>query len=155
EAGGKRQLIIWLSESLNSLDPATGNVYWTQAYPPRGEPQRPAVNIITVRRLNDLLFISTYYHGPMMLKLAADRPAAEVIWKGKSDNPEKPDGLHSLMATPVLKDGHVYGVCANGELRCLKADTGEQLWETYAATGGKKTDCGTAFLVPQGDRFVI
>jgi outer membrane protein assembly factor BamB len=59
------------------------------------------------------------------------------------------------MATPVLKDGHVYGVCANGELRCCVVATGEQLWETYAATGGKKTDCGTAFIVPQGDRYVI
>jgi outer membrane protein assembly factor BamB len=155
EAGGKRQLIIWLSESLNSLDPATGTAYWTEKYPTKGEPQRPAVNIITVRRHKDLLFISTFYHGPMMLKLASDKPAAEVLWKGKSDNPEKPDGLHSLMASPVFKDGHVYGVCANGELRCLKADTGEQLWETYEATGGKKVDCGTAFLVPQGDRFFL
>src|SRR5258707_14297491 len=33
EAGGNRQLIIWLSESINALDPATGKVYWTQPYP--------------------------------------------------------------------------------------------------------------------------
>jgi outer membrane protein assembly factor BamB len=155
EAGGKRQLIVWHTEAINGLDPATGAVYWTQQYPTRGEPQRPAVTIVTPRRLGDLLFITTYYHGPLMLKLAADRPAATVLWQGKSDNAEKPDGLHSLMCSPVLKDGHIYGVCANGELRCLKADTGKQLWQTYAFTGGKKTDCGAAFLVPQGDRFVI
>ena len=71
EAGGKRQLIIWLSDSINGLDPATGKVYWTQAYPASGSPQRPAVNIVTVRRHDDLLFVSTYYNGPMMLKLAA------------------------------------------------------------------------------------
>ena len=59
------------------------------------------------------------------------------------------------MAAPVLRDGYIYGVCANGELRCLKAETGQQLWQTYAATCGKKTDCASAFLVPQGDRFVI
>jgi outer membrane protein assembly factor BamB len=155
EAGGKRQLIVWLSESLNSLDPATGKVYWTQAYPPNGPPQRPAVNIITVRRQDDLLFISTFYHGPMMLQLDADKPAAKVLWQGKSDNPLKPDGLHALMPSPVFKDGYLYGVCAMGELRCLEARTGKQLWETYAATGGKKVDCGTAFLVPQGDRFIL
>jgi outer membrane protein assembly factor BamB len=102
-----------------------------------------------------MLFVSTYYHGPMMLKLDADKPAASVLWRGKSDNPEKPDGLHALMTTPVFKDGKLYGVCANGELRCLEAKTGKQLWQTYDATGGKKTDCGTAFLIPQGDRFVL
>jgi hypothetical protein len=40
-------------------------------------------------------------------------------------------------------------------LRCLDAATGKELWMTYDAVGGKKTDCGTAFLVPQGDRFVL
>jgi len=155
EAGAARQLIIWLSESINSLDPATGRTYWTQAYPTSGPPQRPAVNIATVRHADDHLFITTYYHGPMMLKLVADRPAASVLWQGKSDNPEKPDGLHSLMVTPVLKDGYIYGVCANGELRCLRADNGKQLWQTYAATAGKKADSATAFLVEMGRHFII
>jgi outer membrane protein assembly factor BamB len=155
EAGGKRQLIVWLSEAINSLDPATGKVYWTQGYPVGRGPQRPAVNIATVRRAGDLLFLSSFYHGPMMLKLAADKPGATVLWRGKSNNPGRPDGVHVLMAAPVLKDGYLYGVCAMGELRCLKADTGQQVWQTYAATGGEKTDCGTAFLVPQGERFVI
>jgi hypothetical protein len=117
--------------------------------------QKPAVNIVTVRRLDDLLFLSTYYNGPMMLKLAADRPAATVLWYGKSNNENKPDGVHVLMAPPLLKDGYLYGICAHGELRCLKADTGKQVWETYAATEGKKADCASAFVVPQGDRCVI
>jgi outer membrane protein assembly factor BamB len=155
EAGGKRQLIIWLSESINGLDPVTGKVYWTQAYPSNGSPQRPAVNIVTVRRHDDLLFISTYYHGPMMLKLAADKPAASVLWKGKSNDPEKPDGLHILMAAPLFQDGCIYGVGANGEMRCLDAQTGKMFWESYAATCGQKTDCANAFLIPQGSQTVI
>jgi outer membrane protein assembly factor BamB len=155
QAGGKRQLIIWHSESINGLDPATGAVYWTQPYPATGSPRRPAPTIATVRRLDRLLFITSVYHGPMMLELAADKPAARVLWQDKTKRPTKLEGLHSLMPSPVLKDGHIYGVCANGELRCCEAATGNQLWETYAATGGKKTDCGTAFLIPQGDRFVL
>jgi outer membrane protein assembly factor BamB len=90
-----------------------------------------------------------------MLKLDHDKPGASVLWKGKSNNPARPDGLHMVMGSPVLKDGYIYGVCAAGQLRCLKADTGEQVWETFAATGGKKGDCATAFLVPQGNRYVI
>jgi outer membrane protein assembly factor BamB len=155
EAGGQRQLFIWLSESINALDPATGKLFWTQAYPANGKVRRPAVNIATVRRMGDLLFLSSFYHGPMMLKLAADKPAATVLWKGKSNDAERPDGLHVLMAPPVLKDGHIYGICASGEIRCLKADTGAQVWETSAATGGEKAACASAFLIPQGDRFLI
>jgi outer membrane protein assembly factor BamB len=154
-AGGKRQLIIWLSDSVNSLDPATGKAYWTLPFPASGQPQRPAVSIATVRRLDDLLLVSTYYEGAMMLKLASDKPAAKVLWTAQSKNPEKPTTLHALMAAPFLKDGYIYGVSANGELCCLKADTGKLIWQTYAATGGKKTDCGTAFLVPQGNRYIL
>src|SRR5262249_629888 len=157
EAGGKRQLVVWLVEAIYSLDPATGQVYWTQPYPPSGQPHRPAQHIVTARRRNDLLFFTSIHHGPMMLQLAADKPAATVLWKGHSNNHSRPDGLHSLMSSPVLKDGHIYGICVAGELRCLRADTGRRLWETCAPTGDKKAVCTTAFLVPQGDgdRVVI
>jgi outer membrane protein assembly factor BamB len=155
EAGGKRQLIVWHSESINGLDPATGRVYWSQPYPTEGEPERPAPTIAQVRRSGNLLFLASYYHGPLMLKLAPDRPAVTVLWKDKTKKRTRPIGLHCLMSTPVIKDGYIYGVCANGELRCCDAKSGDQLWETYAAVGGRKTDCGTAFLVPQGGRFVL
>jgi outer membrane protein assembly factor BamB len=155
DTAGRRQLIIWLSETINALDPATGAKLWSQDYPPEGTPTRPAPTIIVPRMMGDLLFIATYYHGPMMLKLASDKPAAEVLWKDKTKSLRKPEGLHCLMATPILRDGHIYGICANGELRCCVAATGEQLWETYAPVGGKKTDCGTVFIIPNGDRYVM
>jgi outer membrane protein assembly factor BamB len=155
QVGGRRQLIIWLSEGVNGLDPATGKVYWTQPFPVDRQPQRPAVNIATVRCSKDRLFLTNYYHGSLMLKFDADKPAPSILWKGKSHNPEKPDGLHGLMTTPVLEGDYIYGVSANGELCCLDANTGKLLWQTYAATGGAAADCGTAFLVPQGKRFIL
>jgi outer membrane protein assembly factor BamB len=178
EAGGKRQLIIWLSESVNSLDPATGQVYWTQQFPIGRPPQRPAVNIATVRVADNKLLVTTYYHGSLMLQLDPDKPTASVLWKGKSHNPAKPDGLHGLMGAPWIQGGYVYGVSGDGELCCLDAATGKKLWQTYAATsaaksdgtnspddkgkkkpadaaGGSASDCGTAFIIPQGDRFIL
>jgi outer membrane protein assembly factor BamB len=153
EFGGKKQLIIWLSEALYGLDPATGEQLWKHAYPDGVPMQRPAVNIITVKKIDDLLFISTFYHGPMMLRVQADK--ATMVWKGKSENPGKPDGAHCLMASPVFKDGYGYAVGSVGDLHCFKTQTHENVWETFAAVTGRKAECGTVFLVPAGDRYVL
>jgi outer membrane protein assembly factor BamB len=155
EAGGKRQLIVWLSDSINSLDPATGRIYWTLPYPTVGKPTHPAANIATVRRAGDLLFFTGPYHGSHMLQLAADKPGATLKWKHENNNSTRLEHLSSLIPTPVIQAGHIYGVSFMGELCCLEAETGKQLWETSALFGGKKTDCGTAFLVPQGERYII
>jgi outer membrane protein assembly factor BamB len=154
EAGGARQLIVWLSESLNSLDPRTGKPYWTIEYPAGRPPTRPAVNIITVVPHGRLLLVSTAYHGTMVVELDQDKPVARALWSTKSNRMDKPEGLHCLMATPVVKDGHIFGVGAMGDLRCIEARTGKQKWQTFDLTGGAKADCGTAFLIPQGGRYV-
>jgi len=48
-------------------------------------------------------------------------------------------------------------VCSYGQLRCLRAETGERLWQTLAATtaDGKETRWANAFLVKQGNRFFL
>jgi outer membrane protein assembly factor BamB len=155
EAGGKRQLLIWHSTSINGLDPATGKSYWKVPYPANGKPQRPAVNIVTLRREGQLLFLSSTYHGPMMLQFADDKPDVTVLWRKEPKNPMRPESLSCLMPSPVFKDGHIYGVSFDGALMCLEARTGKELWNTHALMDDKETDCGTAFLVPQGDRYVI
>ncbi len=153
--GGQRQLVVWLSETINGLDPTTGKKLWSHDYPDEGSPKRPAVTIVTPRSLDDSLFVSTVYHGPLMLKFAADKPTPEVLYRDNSKSPKKLEGLHCLMASPIARDGHMYGICAFGELKCCVAATGEQLWETFAPVGGKKTDCGTVFIVPHEDRYVM
>jgi outer membrane protein assembly factor BamB len=151
---GRRQLIVWLSEAIYGLDPATGAQIWKHEYPEGVPPQRPAVNIITVKASGDRLFISTFYHGPMMLEVKSDGQAA-VVWKGTSNNPLKPDGAHCLMASPVFVGNEGYAVGSLGELRCFKLDTGEPLWQSYAPIAGKKADSGCVFIVPQDKRYVM
>lgn len=154
ELAGKRQLVIWLSEALYGLDPTTGRQYWKHDYPEGMPPQRPAVNIITVRAVGDMLFLSSFYHGPMMLRVSADDKCS-VVWKGISNNPARPDGAHAVMASPVFHEGIGYAIGNQGDLHAFRAETGEKLWQTYAAVTGRKADCGTAFIVPQADRHVL
>jgi outer membrane protein assembly factor BamB len=155
ESGKRKLLVVWLSDSLNGLDPATGKVRWTQEYPVGRSAIRPAVSIITPVFADRTLFVSTAYHGTMAVELDEGLGSPKVKWAGKSNRMDKAEGLHSLMPNPVVKDGHLYGCCAMGEMRCLDATTGKQVWQTYDFIGGVRTDCGTAFIVPHGKRFWV
>ncbi len=146
EAGGKRQLITWNAEAINSLDPETGKVYWSQPFQPDY-----GMAIAQPRRLGDLLFFTALHGKALMLRLASDKPMASVVWRG-----EKATALYTNFATPFADDGYIYGTDGDtGELRCVKAETGERLWDSVAPVGGKKVKIGTAFIVKNGDRFFL
>ena len=157
EAAGKRQLIQWDPEAVNSLDPETGKVYWSVKH----GPLRYGMSIVTPRfcrdpQLGDLLFVTTQYEGSLMLKLGQDEkgePTASILWKRAGKTERKTDAIHTVFAAPLLRDGHVYGVDVLGQLRCLDSKTGDRLWETTAATtydaGPQKW--ASTFIIPLGD----
>ncbi len=159
QIGERRQLIIWHPEAINGLDPETGKVLWSQPF----KLHQSALAIPMPRLDGDKLFVTSFYNGPMLLRLNAVSPAATVVWKGssKSEQADKTDKLHSIMPTPIIRDGHIYGVCSYGQLRCLKLDTGERVWESMKASRpanapdakiGKDDRWGNAFITPQGGR---
>jgi outer membrane protein assembly factor BamB len=126
-------------------------VFWSVPFQ-----SRAGMSIATPRQLGDLLFFSCFYNGSLMTRLAADRPAATKIYQSPKVSERDTAMLHTVMSTPFLERGHIYGVCSYGQLRCLKAETGERVWETFAATtDGKPVRWANAFLVKQGDRFLL
>lgn len=146
QAAGVRQLIIWHSESINSLNPETGQVYWSQPLQPDW-----SMAIATPRSDGKYLFAGAIIMKSALFELAQDKPDATLVWQGK-----KGVGLAPTTSTPFLEDGHLYGVDREGELRCVELATGKQVWTTYAATtSGAATDNATAFLVKQADRFFL
>jgi outer membrane protein assembly factor BamB len=152
EVGGKRQLIMWTPEAVNSLDPEKGTRYWSQKFLSRADLTAP-----TPRLSGDLLLVSSFYNGSMMLKLDKEKPGATVLWKSSvsSEQPGRTKDLHAIIATPFIRDDYIYGVCSYGELRCLKAETGERIWMDLRATGDQKEPVerwANAFLVQQGER---
>jgi len=152
EAGGARQLIIWHPQSLNSLDPVTGKVYWSEPFE-----SKQGMSLATPRKAGELLFITAFYNGAMMMRLDSTKPAAKQIWKigGKSERITA--ALHAVMCTPVIRDDFIYGVCSYGQLRGLRALTGERVWETLAATtpDAGETRWANAFIVSNGDRYFL
>ena len=149
EAGGARQLIVWNPEEVASLDPVTGEIYWRQPYIVGG-----AMTVAVPVQLGAQLFFTTFYDGPMMLALNQDRPDATVAWKGRSNSEIRTDGLHAVLATPIIDGGYIYGIGSYGQLRGLNAATGERLWETQEATVERRR-WASGYLVRNGDRVLI
>ena len=148
-AGGARQLIVWHSEAVVSLDPATGDTYWE-------EPFAAYAGITSAGPVHNgsHLFVSTFYSGPLMLELDDKTPDARILWKGTSESEIQTDGLHSLLAPPLIQGGHIYGVCSYGQFRCLNATTGERVWETQEVMS-ERARLASAFIVRNGDRVFI
>ena len=150
---GQRQLIVWHPDAVSGLEPESGKVLWTQPYPVGGQPQRPEVTIALPRLEGDRLFLTCFYQGSMLLRLAPEGP--QIVWNRRSTSDGEYDGLHTVLGTPLFNNGYIYGVCGFGELRCLDAKSGDRVWETYAATGGHKGFFANAFLTTQGDRTFL
>ncbi|MBI3409806.1 MAG: PQQ-like beta-propeller repeat protein [Planctomycetes bacterium] len=154
EAGGKRQLIVWHGEAVNSLDVETGRVFWS--YPIE---TFTGMAIATPRKLGDLLYVCPPYNPPFMFRLATDKPDATVLWKGdpKAVRKKEPKqlGFDSCFGTPFAEDGHAYGNTAYGELVCIRADTGERLWTTLEPNKGYNRQSSDIFIVKNGERFFL
>ena len=151
EAGGKRQLILWHPEAANALDPETGEVYWSVPFK-----SRAGMTLATPRKLGDLLFFTAFYSGSLMLRLDSAKPAAATVWRTLKVDEKNTTHLNAVMCTPFLEDGYIYGVCSYGQLRCLKMETGERVWETFqATTSGEPVRWANAFIVKNGDRFFL
>ncbi len=116
------------------------------------------MTIPTPRQMGDLLFLTCFYNGSMMLQASIPtNPPPPSSGSSERVSEKNTDALHSTMSTPFIEDGYIYGVCSYGQLRCLKADTGERVWETLAATtpDGKEMRWANAFIVKNGDRFFL
>jgi outer membrane protein assembly factor BamB len=158
EFGKKRHLIVWTPLSVNGLDPATGKPLWTHEWQITSN-----LTIPTPRKVGDnQLFLTSFYNGCRLLEMDGDSP--KVVWKseaGKSgrlnEQPKNTDKLHSIMVTPFIKGGHVYGVDSYGELRCLDLKDGKRVWTDLTATGtGKElVRWANAFIVEHGGRFFL
>ncbi len=139
-AGGTRQLLIWHPESLNSLNPETGEVYWSFAMKPAYD-----MSIIAPIQYKDYLYACALQGTSILLKLDPDRPAATEVWRGKGPHPD-----HN---PPMIVDDFIYCVDERGQLRCFDLTTGERKWESLAtATNGRPANSTTGFIVRQGDQ---
>ena len=151
ESDGKPQVIVWHPEAINSLDPDSGQVYWSEPFI-----CRQGMTIATPRKMDNLLLVTSFYSGSAMLRLDKEKPAEVSLWRTQKASEKDTTHLNAVLCTPFLEDGYIYGVCSYGQLRCLKGETGERVWETFqATTDGQPVRWANAFIVKNGDRFFL
>lgn len=146
QAGAKKQIVVWHADALNGLDPETGRPYWSV-------PLKPlyGMSIAVPRKYGDFLFACGIGHNCAVLKLGAQQPSAEIVWRGDARN-----GVYCANSPPIIEDDVIYGVCRHGQLRAVELATGRRLWETCAATtGARPAYYGTAFIVKHEDRYFL
>jgi outer membrane protein assembly factor BamB len=143
EAGGKRQLIASSPKAIYSVNPENGEQYWTTPYNADS-----GCVVMTPVRFGEHLFVGSYEHKNLLLKLTSDKPGVEVVWKDK-----KGHGLSPVTVQPFLQDGVLYGYDDDGTMYGVELPSGKRLWEGSGPIDHDPKQSDTAFIVKHGDRF--
>lgn len=120
-AGGKRQLIVWTDAAVTSLNPLTGETWWRLQMVTSNND-----SIATPVVQKNLLLVSG-----LMLRLDEHKPAVSVLWPEKLAASKR---ILSNTSTALLRGNHVFSARSSGELVCLEATTGKQIWRTNSVT---------------------
>jgi hypothetical protein len=120
-SGGQKQLIVWTQESITALDPATGKTWWRQRLVTSNE-----YAVSTPVFYKDRLLI-----GGLMLQLSPDKPQAQVLWP---DSKAPSRRIFSHTSTALFRGEHLFSAKSSGELICVDAANGEEVWSSAKVT---------------------
>lgn len=146
DQAGMRVLICWTAQRVVGLNAASGRLLWEAAFPEPGRIIGVADPVLDGGRL----FVSDFWEGALMLQVSPDQPTVSRLWYRKGQSEQQTDALHAMITTPILDGQALYGVDSYGELRCLRADTGDRLWESLELL--PRDRWGTIHLVRNRDR---
>lgn len=145
EQAEQRVLVSWTGDRVVAVDPGTGELRWEVPFKAKNMPLGVASPVLA----GDKLFFTGFYDGSLMLELDQEKLAAREVWRRRGRNERSTDALHSTIGTPVVIDGYIYGVDSYGELRCLRAEDGERVWEDLSAV--PKDRWATIHFVQNGE----
>lgn len=124
KAGDRTELIVSVTEELWGLNPETGGLYWyAESFQDRGFSPSPVVTggvayVIGGREGNA---------AAVRIGGKGDATASHRLWTR---------GSGSYVPSPVALDGHLYWVTDRGIAYCLKADTGDVVYQERLANAG-------------------
>ena len=146
DQAGQRVLIGWTGERVLGLDPTSGKLFWQQPYKWEKWPIGIADPVVD----KQFLLISEVHKGSLLLKLSDKAQRVERVWHRRKEEIGEDQALHCLMSTPYIAGEHIYGADSDGVLRCLRLDSGEQVWQDDSAV--PRNRWATIHMVRNGDR---
>lgn len=147
QQAGQDVIVCMTGENIVGVLPESGKVVWTYPFPPRRMPIGIATPVID----GDLIFLTSFYDGSLLLKMSQATLSVEKVWQRRGRSERNTDALHSIISTPVIDGDFIYGVDSYGELRCLRKSTGDRVWEDKTATPPNRWS--TIHFVRNGDRY--
>lgn len=159
----KDVVVCWTGASLSGLDAENGQVYWSHEM----KSSRMPIGIGTPAIDGELIFVSSFYDGSLMIRAPRDSLTSELVWRAigidekstgshsvqvgeEQIEDENVYGIHAMIGTCIVQDGYIYGADSYGEFRCLDAYTGKRIWENLNAV--PKARWSTIHMVRQADR---
>ncbi len=140
--GDKPQYVIFSGLAAMGVDADKGTKLWSLPWRTDYD-----VNAATPVVVGNTVFVTSDYGKGCALLDAAAVPAAEV-WKNKA--------LKSHFNTPIVFEGHLYGIGKPGELCCIVQATGDVKWKAPGfQDGGLMGIDGTLIAVNGSDGDVV
>lgn len=149
---GTEQLLVWHGESVNSLNPDTGELFWSI-------PFKPAYGMSVGAPVvaDDLVYVMGYNGKSTAIRVSHDGRSAERVW-----GPHPKLGVAGVFNTALVLDGHVYSSGRRNMFRCVELETGNRIWEDprplMKADGSGKGPWASAFTVhhePSGNTLIF
>ncbi|MGB7343536.1 MAG: PQQ-binding-like beta-propeller repeat protein [Pirellulaceae bacterium] len=147
--GDQDVIVCWTGESVSGISPADGSVFWSIPMLPRNMP----IGVPTPIVQDDLLFVSSFYDGSMLIQFDKSKPAAKKLWHRVGIDEKNTDALHCMIGNPVFRGDYIYGGDSYGEFRCLEVKTGDRVWEDLTVV--KRNRWGTIHIIQNGDREIM
>ena len=139
EIDGKKQIIYFVQSGLVSIDPASGQELWRQNY---DFAVSTAASAVTE---GNLVYCSAGYGVGAGLFKITDNKDSERVWR-------KPAKLMNHWSTPIVHDGHLYGIFefkkyGKAPLNCVELKTGKIKWSERGFGPGNCILVGDKLLV--------
>ena len=145
EAAGVRQLVLMKPDGMYAVVPETGEMLWETPY----NADNGSI-IMAPLKVGDHLYVGGFQEKNLLVKLAADKPGVEVVWRNKAKH-----GISAVNVQPFVDGDILYGFHEKGDLRAVGIPDGEVKWSSPGPFGDRAPPSATAFITRQGDRFFL